>query len=42
MAIPALIATITKTWKTSRDYWLEMMAFIATFATIITMYALSC
>ena len=41
MAIPALIATITKTWKSSREYWLEMMAFDATFATIITLYALS-
>lgn len=36
MIIPALIATFTKTWKTSRDFWLEMMAFDATFATIIT------
>lgn len=36
MAIPAIIGACTKTWKECRDYWLEMMAFDATFATIIT------
>lgn len=39
-AIPAIIATATKTWKEDRDYWLEMLAFDATFATIITELAL--
>lgn len=34
--IPAIVATTTKTWKEDRDYWLEMLAFGATFATIIT------
>lgn len=34
-AIPALIATCTKTWKSARDYWVEMLAFFATFGTII-------
>lgn len=33
--VPVIIATVTKTWKTGRDYWIEMMAFDATFATII-------
>ena len=36
MVVPAIIATCTKTWKSSRDWWLEMMAFDATFATILT------
>ena len=36
MTIPALVATVTKTWKTSRDWWLEMMAFGGTFATMLT------
>ena len=35
-AIPAIIGACTKTWKECRDYWLEMLAFDATFATIIT------
>ena len=25
MVVPAIIATCTKTWKSSREYWLEMM-----------------
>lgn len=33
--IPAVIGAITKTWKSSRDFWVEMLAFFATFATII-------
>lgn len=35
-AIPAIGGWITKTWKTAQVYWLEMMAFGATFATVIT------
>lgn len=31
-----IIASATKTWKSGLTYWLEMMAFDATFATIIT------
>lgn len=34
--IPAIVGACTKTWKTSQVYWLEMMAFGATFATVIT------
>lgn len=33
--IPIALGFITKTWKNSFEYWLEMMAFDATFATII-------
>lgn len=35
MVIPAVVGACTKTWKECRDYWLEMLAFDATFATII-------
>lgn len=34
--IPTIIGACTKTWKSCRDYWLEMLAFDATFATILT------
>lgn len=34
--IPIIVGVATKTWKECRDYWLEMIAFDATFATIIT------
>ena len=34
--IPVVAATWTKTWKTSKTYWLEMMAFVGSFVTIIT------
>lgn len=33
--LAAILGAATKTWKTARDYWLEMMAFYATFLTII-------
>jgi len=36
MFVPAIVAIATKTWKTSRDFWLEMMAFGGTFATMLT------
>ena len=36
VTIPVLVATFTKTWKTGYEYWLEMLAFDATFATVIT------
>lgn len=32
----AIIGWITKSWKTASVYWLEMMAFGGTFATVIT------
>jgi hypothetical protein len=35
-AIPAIVGACTKTWKFAQIYWLEMMAFGATFATVIT------
>ena len=35
MTIPAIVATITKSWKTSRDFWLEMMAFGGTFSVLL-------
>lgn len=31
----AVVGAITKTWKSAGVYWLEMMAFGATFATVI-------
>lgn len=37
-AVIALIALITKTWKTSIIYWLEMVAFISTFISILSYY----
>ena len=33
--IISIIATLTKTWKKSYIYWLEMIAFISIFITII-------
>lgn len=36
--IIALIAILTKTYKTSYIYWLEMIAFISTFVSIIVYY----
>lgn len=34
-ALVAIAGWVTKTWKTSNVYWLEMMAFAATFGTVI-------
>lgn len=34
----AAIAIITKTWKTCYIYWLEMVAFISTFISMIAYY----
>ena len=39
-AIPAVYGWVSKTWKTAQVYWLEMMAFSATFITIITAAAI--
>ena len=33
---PVIVATCTKSWKSSKTYWLEMMAFDGSFAAIIT------
>lgn len=35
-AIPAIVGLCTKSWKRAQIYWLEMMAFGATYATVIT------
>lgn len=37
-ALVALGGVFTKTWKSASIYWLEMMAFGATFATVITQF----
>ena len=34
----AAISVITKTWKTCYIYWLEMVAFVSTFISIIVYY----
>jgi hypothetical protein len=36
----AIIGAVTKSWKKASVYWLEMMAFGATFATLIIQYIL--
>lgn len=38
LGLIATIAITTKTWKTCYIYWLEMVAFISTFASMITHY----
>ena len=38
LAVIALIAWLTKTWKTSYIYWLEMVAFVSTFISMIAYY----
>ena len=38
LAVIALIAWATKTWKTSYIYWLEMVAFVSTFISITAYY----
>ena len=35
LGIVAALAIVTKTWKTSYIYWLEMVAFVSTFITIL-------
>ena len=37
-AVIALIAWLTKTWKTSYIYWLEMVTFISTFISMVAYY----
>ena len=37
----ALLAFVTKTWKTCYTYWLEMVAFISTFIAIILYYLIA-
>ena len=36
--IVAALAVVTKTWKTCYIYWLEMVAFVSTFISIIAYY----
>lgn len=38
LAVIALIAWLTNTWKTCYIYWLEMVAFISTFISMVTYY----
>ena len=38
LGLITIIAIATKTWKTSYIYWLEMVAFISLFASIIAYY----
>lgn len=38
LGVIAAIAIVTKTWKTCYIYWLEMVAFISTFISIIVYY----
>ena len=42
LLVPVIVATATKSWKEKYTYWLEMMAFDATFATIITEACILC
>ena len=34
--VPIVAATLTKTWDKSKIFWLEMCAFVSSFATILT------
>ena len=36
--VVAALAVVTKTWKTCYIYWLEMVAFVSTFISIIAYY----
>ena len=38
LGIMTVLAIVTKTWKTSYIYWLEMVAFVSTFITIVCYY----
>lgn len=38
LGIIAALAVVTKTWKTSYIYWLEMVAFVSTFISMIAYY----
>ena len=38
LAVIALIAYLTKTWKTSFIYWLETVAFMSTFTAILVCF----
>ena len=38
LGVIAAIAIVTKTWKTGYIYWLEMVAFVSTFISIIAYY----
>jgi hypothetical protein len=35
LGIVTALAIVTKTWKTSYIYWLEMVAFVSTFISIL-------
>lgn len=38
LGIVAALAIVTKTWKTSYIYWLETVAFVSTFISILVYY----
>ena len=38
LGIISAVAVVTKTWKTGYIYWLEMVAFLSTFASILAYY----
>ena len=38
LGIISAVAIVTKTWKTGYIYWLEMVAFLSTFASILAYY----
>lgn len=38
LGIVSAVAIVTKTWKTSYIYWLEMVAFVSTFISIVAYY----
>lgn len=38
LVIISAVAIVTKTWKTGYIYWLEMVAFLSTFASILAYY----
>lgn len=38
LGVITAIAIVTKTWKTGYIYWLEMVAFVSTFISIIAYY----
>ena len=40
LGIIAIVAVVTKSWKTSYIYWLEIVAFISTFVSITAYYIL--
>jgi hypothetical protein len=40
LALVVVAAILTKTWKTCYIYWLEMVAFVSTFISMIAYYVM--